>query len=210
MSLTTPTLQIRIQISVFQMQEPLAFKKLDSEADNYSCDWLQMQKPLHWYQIWLFFYILSNMNYMQRLWPGTALIYSKNLQPWREKNLLRTQEIWAHFRLVSTEQLIVITAERQGHGEWAQNIRHNEITGQWGTMLLGDGTGQVRLRWAHRFTWLKNKSKGMLVLGNITPGFLHHPPPPPAAGIFLLISLVFQNECHYCWYCCCPVLGIIH
>lgn len=24
---------------------------------------------------------------------------------------------------------------------WAQNIRGNEITGQWGTILLGDGTG---------------------------------------------------------------------
>lgn len=86
------------------------------------------------------------MTYMQRLWLGTALMYSKKSSTMKGKNLLRTQEIWAHIRLVSTEQLIVITAERQGHGEWAQNIRRNEITGQWGTILLGDGTGQVRLR----------------------------------------------------------------
>lgn len=75
------------------------------------------------------------------------------------KNLPRLHEIWVYFRLVSTEQLIVIPAEWQGHGVWAQNMG-NEIMGQWGTILPGDGTGLVRLRWAHRFTLLKNISKG--------------------------------------------------
>lgn len=167
MSLTTPTLQRRIQISVF-------FK---CRSRSLSKNWyVYIKSDFFFYiycQIWLICSVCG--------WELLSCI-QKNLQPWRVKNLLRTQEIWAHIRLVSTEQLIVITAERQGHGEWAQNIRRNEITGQWGTILLGDGTGQVRLRWAHRFTLLKNKSKGMLVLGKHNPRLPPPPSPSPRSG----------------------------
>lgn len=47
----------------------------------------------------------SNMNYVQQLWLGAARCI---------QNLWRMQGV--HIRLASTEQLIVITAERQGHG----------------------------------------------------------------------------------------------